>query len=239
MFFFFFTASFFFSFVSFRFLFVARAWFLSTPVYQSVRVIPWKLFCEITIEFYMQVKRGNWIRINSYHGVLLHRKSPRFVLVANYLFLNPLTGAIQVRERDRERERKRIIMNILLPFSSFLCCLVFRFCSRKQMFANYELHYGQSDVYYRKRCLTISRIKLSDFSQRARNNSTNCKRRIWLPVTERTSDIALFPGNNCSVKALIVSYIKQFSVKRNLEYPGPLFENCHCNIDHSTRANRF
>lgn len=97
----------FFSFASFRFLFVARAWFLSTPVYQSVRVIPWKLFCEITIEFYMQVKRGNWIRINSYHGVLLHRKSPRFVLVANYLFLNPLTGAIQVRGRDRTRERER------------------------------------------------------------------------------------------------------------------------------------
>lgn len=119
---------------------------LSTAVYQSVRVIPWKLFCEITIEFYMQVKRGNWIRINSYHGVLLHRKSPRFVLVANYLFLNPLTGAIQVRGRDSgrqgERERELSWICLLLPLSSFFCCLFFRFCSRKQMFASYESHYG-------------------------------------------------------------------------------------------------
>lgn len=92
---------------------------LSTAVYQSVRVIPWKLFCEITIEFYMQVKRGNWIRINSYHGVLLHRKSPRFVLVANYLFLNPLTGAIQVRGRDSGRQGERERENYHEFVSSF------------------------------------------------------------------------------------------------------------------------
>lgn len=135
------------------------------------------------------------MHINSKRRHCVRSQNARFVFAGNHLFLNPLVKAAQ-----QLFSPDRVLETLGHAFIVRTICMY----RRKRSLLKSPPH---------RTVRFFANVPRKQFNRLRASN-------LIAGYTERTLDIALFPGNNCSGKALIVSHTKQFAVKRSHQRHG-------------------